>query len=138
MDLIGFADHTIDIHFRLWQDGAFTLINMFVDDISIPEIGFSDDVESGEEGWISTGWIISDGIFPNGFGMTVFDYKESRLENNPMTLHGVWTMTVDPVTQSGSMMVPATPYKSRRLSIAVCSNHADHIIGQSYTMGAVL
>ena len=40
MDLTPFADHTIDLYFTTWQDGAFTLQMMYVDDISIPEIGF--------------------------------------------------------------------------------------------------
>ena len=40
MDLSPFAEHEIDLYFTTWQDGAFTLQMMYVDDISIPEIGF--------------------------------------------------------------------------------------------------
>jgi len=54
MDLSPFAGHAIDLYFTTWQDGAFTLQMMYVDDIAIPEIGFFDDVEAGEDGWVST------------------------------------------------------------------------------------
>ena len=134
MDLGAFADHNIDIHFRLWQDGAFTLLNMFVDDISITEIGFFDDVEGGEDGWTTDGWTVSDGIWYNGWDMIVFDFKE---KSHGMELGGIWEMDVDFATQSGIVKVPATPHKSGRMSIAVVANHADHIIPQDYTMGAV-
>jgi len=35
MDLSQFAGHTITVYFRTWQDGAFTLQMMYVDDIVI-------------------------------------------------------------------------------------------------------
>lgn len=133
MDLTPFAGDTIEIYFRLWQDGAFTLMNMFVDDISIPEIGFFDDVESGAAGWTTDGWVVSDGLFANGFDMTVFDFKEKK---NGMELGGIWEMEVDFATQDGVVEVPATPHKSGRLSIAVVANHANHLLRQYYAMGA--
>lgn len=136
MDLGAFADHTIDLYFTTWQDAAFTLQMMYIDDISIPEIGFFDDVEAGEDGWTTTGWYVSEGLYDNGWSTTVFDYKAAKYGNSAMTLHDVWTMIVDPTTQTGTMIVPATPYKSGRLSVAVCANHADHILANYYTMGA--
>ncbi len=135
MDLTPFQGHLIELHFRLWQDGAFTLINMFVDDITIVglDIPFFDDVESGENGWMTDGWVVSDGIFLNGWDMTVFDFNEN---NNGMELQGIWEVDVDFATQSGVVKVPATPHNSGRLSVAVVANHANHIITNYYTMGA--
>jgi GTP-dependent phosphoenolpyruvate carboxykinase len=70
MDLAPFAGYTIELYFRTWQDGAFTLQMMYVDDISIPEIGFFDDVEAGEDGWY-----VTDGIQENGLGVVTVDTK---------------------------------------------------------------
>ena len=143
MSLNAFAGHTIELYFRLWQDGAFTLLNMFVDDISIPELGIFDDVESGEGGWTADGWTVSEGLYDNGWGVTVFDVKGVTgdyypdLTHNSMTLHGIWTMNVDYATQSGTVKVPATPHKSDRFSVAVVANHADHIIANYYYFGAI-
>ena len=133
MDLTPFAGHSIELHFRLWQDGAFTLLNMYIDDISIPEIGFFDDVEAGEDGWITDGWEVTTGLFANGWDMTVFDFKE---KNHGMEMGDLWEMDVDFGTQSGIVEVSATPYKSGRMSVAVVANHANHIIANYYTMGA--
>ena len=135
MDLTPFAGHQIELHFRLWQDGAFTLLNMFVDDITIDGLvtPFFDDVEAGEDGWLTDGWVVTEGLWDNGWDMTVFDLKE---KNNGMEIGGIWDMPIDFATQTGTVAIPATPYRSGRRSIAVVANHADHIIAQAYTMGA--
>jgi hypothetical protein len=145
MDLSLFAGHTIELYFVLWQDGAFTLQNMYVDDISIPEIGFFDDVEAGEadwtaggEGWTG-GWVVSDGKQYNHWGVTAADVKGANPDRYPEgplgKLHSVRHMmatTIDPLTQFGTLKVPATPAKSGRVQVAVVSNHADHILPSDY------
>ena len=142
MDLSTFAGHTIDLYFTTWQDGAFTLQMMYVDDISISEIGFFDDVEAGEDGWTSTGWYVTDGILDNGFSVTTIDTKwvptaryPEPSSNNAMTLHGVRYMVVDPLTQSGTCSLPSTPLKSGRIQVSIVSNHADHILPSGYVFG---
>ncbi len=142
MDLTSFAGHKIDIYFRTWQDGAFTLPMMYVDDISIPEVGFFDNVELGENGWTPDGWYTTDGIQRNGFGVTTIDTKwvptaryPEPAGNNAMLLHSVRHMTVDPTTQSGVDEVPATPAESDRVQVSIVSNRADHILSSHYDFG---
>ena len=140
MDLTPFAGHDVDLYFTTWQDGSFTLQMMYVDDIAISEIGYSDDVESGEDGWTSTGWYITDGLVDNGWGVVTFDTKwvpTARYPvatNNAMSLHSdtISFMDVDPVTQSGTDPVSATPLKSKRVRVSIVSNHADHILFSDY------
>ncbi len=139
MDLTPFADHTIDLYFTTWQDGAFTLQMMYVDDISIPEIGFFDDVEAGENGWTTTGWYITDGILDNGFGVTTIDTKwvptgryPEPSGNSAMTLHDVSSMEVIAETQSGTDKISATKAISGRVRVSIVSNHADHQLTSHY------
>jgi len=139
MDLSPFAEHTIDLYFTTWQDGAFTLQMMYIDDISIPEIGFFDDVETGEDGWTSTGWYVTDGILDNGFGVVTLDTKwvptaryPEPAGNNAMSLHSVSTLTVDPDTQSGVDSVSETPVESGRVKVSIVTNHANHILSSHY------
>jgi hypothetical protein len=142
MDLTPFAGHSIDLYFTTWQDGAFTLQMMYVDDIAIPEIGFFDDVEAGEDGWVSTGWYVTDGILDNGFGVMTLDsrgvptarYPEPA-GNNAMTLHRWQEMVVDPETQSGYATLSETPMDSGRVKVSIVSNHADHILPSAYVFG---
>ena len=142
MDLTSFAGHSIDIYFTIWQDGAFTLQNMYVDYISIPEIGFFDDVEAGEDSWTTTGWYVTDGILDNGWSVSIIDTKwvantryPEPIGNNAMRLHSVKNMVVDYGTQSGILGVSATPAKSNRVKIAIVSNQADHILTSDYWFG---
>ncbi|MGD8402483.1 MAG: immune inhibitor A [Anaerolineales bacterium] len=139
MDLSPFADHTIDLYFRTWQDGAFTLQMMYVDDISIPELDFSDDVESGEDGWTADGWNISTGKFENGFGAVTIDTKwvptaryPEPATNSAMPLHSASFLTVDSETQYGMDKVSATTLSSGRVKVAIIANHADHILTSGY------
>jgi len=139
MDLSPFAGHTIDLYFRTWQDGAFTLQMMYVDDISIPELNFSDDVESGEDGWTAGGWNISTGKFVNDFGVVTIDTKwvptaryPEPANDSAMTLHDASFLTVDPITQSGTDKVSATTIASARVKVAIITNHADHILNSGY------
>ena len=143
MDLTPFAGHTVDLYFTTWQDGAFTLQMMYIDDISIPEIGFIDDVEAGEGDWMSTGWYVTDGIFDNNYGVVVADtrmipsarYPEPS-SNNGMTILKVRTLKqFDASTQSGWLKVPETPSDdSKRVQVAVVTNHANHILSSAYVI----
>jgi hypothetical protein len=139
MDLSPFAGHTIDLYFTTWQDGAFTLQMMYVDDVAIPEIGFFDDIEAGEDGWTSTGWYVTDGILANGLNIVTIDAKgvptaryPEPAGNNAMQLQRVYTMMTDPETQEGMVKVPATPVKSGRVEVAIIANHANHILTSHY------
>ena len=139
MELSPFAGHTIEIYFTTWQDGAFTLQMMYIDDISISEIGFSDDVEAGEDGWTSTGWYVTDGILDNGFSVVTLDTKwvptgryPEPAGNNAMSLHSVSTLTVEPDTQSGVDSVAETPVESGRVKVSIVTNHANHILSSHY------
>jgi hypothetical protein len=145
MDLTPFAGHAIDLYFTTWQDGAFTLQMMYVDDIAIPELGFSDNVESGEDGWTSTGWSVTDGILDNGYGAVVLDTKwvpaaryPAPAGNNANPLHSINYLTVDPATQAGSVKVSSTPANSGRVKVAIVANHADHILTSHYDFWANL
>ncbi|MFX1326530.1 MAG: hypothetical protein ACFE91_00100 [Promethearchaeota archaeon] len=134
MDLTPFSGHTIDLYFTTWQDGAFTLQMMYIDDISIPEIDFFDDVEAGSGSWESTGWYITDGIKENNWAVMVIDTKwvNTPVWNNAQTLHSIKRMSIDIGTCEGTLHVGETPADSGRVKVAIVSNHADHILFSNY------
>jgi hypothetical protein len=140
MDLTPFAGHTIDLYFTTWQDGAFTLQMMYVDDIEIPEIGFLDDVESGEGNWTSTGWYITDGIWDNNWEATLIETRWQPTARYPKPerwharkLLGEMHMMMDEATQAGAITgIPTTPAESRRTQVLIVSNRAGHILAGDY------
>jgi len=132
MDLTPFADHDIELHFRLWQDGAFTLQNAYVDDIEITNgVLPLDDVEGGEAGWTSTGWYVSTGIYENDWDVSIL--RTYYGEWSAMGLSWVKNMWFNYGTQSGSMWVSKT-YGSY-FYLAIASVCADHILNAGYTIG---
>jgi len=107
------------------------------------QLGFFDDVESGEDGWASTGWYVTDGILDNGYGVVTIDTKWVPTErypepssNNAMSLHSVSTLVADPATQAGTDRVSATPANSGRIKVSIVANHANHILSSYYEFGA--
>lgn len=145
MDLSPFAGHTIDLYFRSWQDGAFTLQMAYVDDIEITNGVFPlDDVEAGEHGWAKQddpggGWTRTTGILDNDWSVMTFDTKWVPVErypdpatNSATKIRSIRLMTVDPETQSGVDRVMAVPAASGRVGVLMISNEADHIVTSRY------
>jgi len=131
MDLTGFAGKEVEILFTLWQDGAFTLQNMYVDDISIStdtDIILTDDVESGPMSWSSTGWYITDGLNDNSFSLTLLEKVNYWGE----LIGEIISMDLDPVTQSGLMFLEPVWVKDGFMRVAIVTNHADHILTTHY------
>ncbi|KKN26018.1 hypothetical protein LCGC14_0878900 [marine sediment metagenome] len=94
MDLTPFAGHVIDLYFTTWQDGAFTLQQMYVDNISITADGnplYFDDVEDeAAEDWDTTpnfegggSWSISVAYAVNNWQATVIETFKEPTKRNP-------------------------------------------------------
>jgi immune inhibitor A len=60
VDLTPFAGKKILVRFEMVTDDAVNQPGLLIDNISIPEIGFKDDGESGAGGWDAVGWSLTD------------------------------------------------------------------------------
>jgi hypothetical protein len=60
IDLTPFAGQEILLRFEMVTDDAVNKPGLLIDNLRIPEIGWQDDGESGEAGWTSEGWILTD------------------------------------------------------------------------------
>jgi hypothetical protein len=67
IDLTPYAGKTILLRFEYITDDAYNAPGWAIDDIAIPEIGYSDDVESGEGGWQAAGFVRVDNVLPQKF-----------------------------------------------------------------------
>jgi hypothetical protein len=103
MDLTPFANHTIELYFTYWTDGAWIEAGYFIDDIEITGV-ITDDVESGADDWISTGvseWYITDGI------LQVNDFKVNFVQEVDGETQIPIPMSIDTTTQAGSITIPS-------------------------------
>lgn len=67
IDLTPYAGQKVLIRFQQITDEVYAAPGFAIDDISIPEIGFFDDAENGDNGWVSEGFARIDNILPQHF-----------------------------------------------------------------------
>jgi len=147
MDLSLFQGDLINIYFRTWQDGAFTLQMVYVDDIWIDYpsgIDFSDDFEAGLN-WATpsdgdTGpWTRGTGLVPNDWQGTLVGVSSQMTRGgwppfvslNPVPTLSIFSTPMKSSTQSGSVtgkMGRGVPQKW----LYIVSNRADHIVSADY------
>ena len=76
-DLSAFAGKQILIRFAMQNDMVVNNYGFAIDDLSIPEIGWNDNAESGNAGWISEGFILSHNYVPQVWNVRAV---ESRID----------------------------------------------------------
>lgn len=99
VDLTPYAGQEVMIRFEYITDAAVTQPGMLVDDISVPEIGYFSDMENGEDGWESEGWLLTDNVLPQYFSVQVVqpgnsDSPVTRLLVSGDQPQGEWPLTV--------------------------------------------
>lgn len=62
--LDAFTGGEVLLRFEMVTDEAVNHPGMVIDDIAIPAIDYAYDVESGDDGWISNGWLRIDNVLP--------------------------------------------------------------------------
>jgi hypothetical protein len=95
LDISAFAGQQILVCFEYMTDNAVNRPGWTIDDISIPEIGFHDDVEGGSNGWQAEGFVRIDNILPQRFLVEVLEIGDSvKLERMSLdeTNHGALTV----------------------------------------------
>jgi hypothetical protein len=106
MDLALFKGHNIELYFTYWTDGAVNLVGWYVDDIEIPEIGFSDNVESGANGWTANeGWFITTGVIENDFRVNVIETTTLIKKSGTRTMYHISPMKLNDVTETGTELI---------------------------------
>ncbi len=70
-DLSKFAGQRIKLRLEYLTDEGFSRQGALYDDFEIPEIGWKDDVETGMDGWETSGFIRSNVTLPQGFWVQV-------------------------------------------------------------------
>jgi hypothetical protein len=85
LDISAYAGQEVLIRFEYVTDDAVNRPGWALDDISIPEIGFFDDVETGLNHWQAEGFVRMDNILPQRF-LVQFVEIGDEINLRPMTL----------------------------------------------------
>ncbi len=73
MDLTPYAGQKVLVRFEYVTDDAVNYPGWFLDDITIPELGYFDDAEEGEGGWIAEGWVRTNNRLPQRWLVQVIE-----------------------------------------------------------------
>jgi immune inhibitor A len=97
MDLSPYAGKKILLRFEYITDAIYSGPGLAVDDISIPEINFSDDAEHGDNGWQAHGFARIDNTLPQRFIVQAIEFGANNQPPQIMSVpldgsnHGTFT-----------------------------------------------
>ncbi|MCB0168269.1 MAG: immune inhibitor A, partial [Anaerolineae bacterium] len=86
IDLTPYVGQEIMIRFEYVADDAVNRPGWTIDDISIPEIGFFDDVEHSADGWQAEGFVRIDNILPQQFIVQLIEVGEAGVDVHRISL----------------------------------------------------
>jgi immune inhibitor A len=74
IDLSEYAGENLTLRFEYITDGNVTGEGFLLDDVSIPQIGYSTDFESDNNGWQPEGWARIQNILPQTYGLALISF----------------------------------------------------------------
>jgi hypothetical protein len=105
-----YAGSEILVRFELITDDAVTQPGLVIDDVSIPEIGYVGDFETGADGWIGAGWIRTDNILPQQAWVQAVQRvgNEVKVMRWLAPSEGRWTLPLD--DSASQVVVAVSPF----------------------------
>jgi hypothetical protein len=119
LSLDAYAGQEILLRFEMITDDAIVQPGMAVDDVRIPEIGYSSDFESGDGGWQPEGWIMIDNVLPQQTWVQAIQFGSDGVTITRWLAYGEgeWTLDLVPgvreVTLAVSPFAPVTTVDAR-------------------------
>ncbi len=96
VDLSAYAGQTVLVRFEYITDDAVNNNGWLVDDISVPELDYSEDFEAGDGGWETAGFVRMDNILPQTFVVQVIRQGDTTtVERIPLTDSNLGTLELD-------------------------------------------
>lgn len=88
-DLTPWAGKEILLRFESVTDGVYNGAGLVLDDLSIPEINWSDDAESLTQDWQARGFIRTPVTAPQTFGLRLIKFKREGDQERPVSVDTV-------------------------------------------------
>jgi len=76
VDLSDYAGKEVQIRFEYVTDTAVNSEGMLIDDITIPEIGYSTDFEDSADGWEALGWVRFNNLIPQTYHLALITFGD--------------------------------------------------------------
>lgn len=110
ISLNAYAGKPILVRFELLNDEAIAQPGLAIDDVQIPEIGYSSDFEADDGGWQAAGWIRTDNRLPQQVWVQAVHFIGESLEVTRWLAPsaGKWTMQLDP--NVSEVLIAVSPF----------------------------
>lgn len=107
VNLTPYAGKQILLRFQMVTDDAVNKPGLLVDNLRIPEINWQDNVESGDNGWTSEGWIRTDNSVQQGWLVQVLEIGDGTVtvERIPIDANGTGELRIDNMHDLGEVMM---------------------------------
>lgn len=121
IDLTPYAGRPVLLRFWQINDQGFNAPGMLIDDIRIPELGYADDVESGDGGWQAEGFVRTDGVLPQYWELRLVRTANGRttVETLPVDASGAARASLAPGERGVLAILAATPHTTERATYAL-------------------
>ena len=94
-DLTPYAGKPVRVRFEYVTDDAFNATGMLVDDISIPELNYQDDVENGDGGWQADGFVRVNNFLPQQWSVQLIKFgRQTSIDKLPVDASGRAQLTL--------------------------------------------
>lgn len=110
-DLRDFAGGPLWVQFSYVTDDAVNTEGWFVDNVTIPALGFADSFDGDVAGWQSEGWVLTDNRLPQRWLLQLMEFEGDRLTS----------VTRVPVAEDGSAAVEIAGLGGRRHAVIAVS-----------------
>jgi immune inhibitor A len=117
MDLTPYAGQEVLLRFWQINDQGFNAPGMLIDNIRIPELNFSDDVEGDENGWQAEGFVRVDGELPQRWELRLVRASSAgNLTVEPLAVdaNGSVSASLEPDERGVLVVIGATPHTTER------------------------
>jgi immune inhibitor A len=85
IDLSPYAGQEILLRFEYITDDALNNPGWAIDDIAIPELGYGDDVEYGDGGWLAEGFVRTNNFVPQSYLVQLITFgQETTVQRLPL------------------------------------------------------
>jgi immune inhibitor A len=111
-DLSAFAGKKVQLRFEYVTDGALNFNALAIDDVTIPEISFSDDAEK-DNGWVGNGFIRSSNVVKQRYIVQVLRPGSTPAVERHVVEDGVLELDVDGSKDRRAPILAITPIAPR-------------------------
>jgi hypothetical protein len=95
IDLSAFAGQQILLRFWMIQDTGLNYLGLLLDDLSIPEIGWQDDVEADQGDWDAQGFVRVGGELPQRWELRLVRTRDGTTTVEPISVNEVSRATIN-------------------------------------------